>query len=175
MRRLLRWIGNLLLVVLLIAAMLVALNWDRLVRLNAVNTLFSEEKIVSNFSNMRSLFFNADIPSSGTTVPWQEAPKSMPESFVAAGVERNLDDWLEETRTTALLVIQDGKIAHETYYLDTGPDDLRISWSVAKSFLSAAFGVAVSEGKIDLEEPVEAYVPEFSDSGYARRQGAQCT
>ncbi|MEM7214245.1 MAG: serine hydrolase [Pseudomonadota bacterium] len=165
--RILKGIGVLLLALIVGAGILAYLNWDKLVRLNAVNTLFSEEKIVVNFSNMRDLFFHTEIPSSGEVIAWEEAPEPLPEAFTAAGSERNLSEWLEESATTSLLVIQDGKIAHESYYLGTEKDDLRVSWSVAKSFLSAAFGIAVGEGKIDLDKPVEDYVSEFANSNYA--------
>ena len=164
--RILKWLGYALLALIVLAGILAFFNWERLVRLNAVNTLFSEEKIVGNFSSMRDLFFYTGIPSSGEVVAWEDAPKPLPETFIGAGTERNLADWLEETATTALLVIQDGKIAHESYYLGTDADDLRVSWSVAKSFLSAAFGVAVGEGKIDLEKPVDHYVPALANSNY---------
>lgn len=164
--RLLKWAGLILLAFVVVALVLAFIYRDNLVRLNAVNTLFSEEKIVGNFSGMRNLFFNADIPSSGEVVAWEEVIEPLPETFDGDGGERNLAEWLEQSATTSLLVIQDGKIAHESYYLDTKSDDLRISWSVAKSFLSAAFGVAVSEGQIDIEKPVDDYVPELANSNY---------
>ncbi|MEM7068969.1 MAG: serine hydrolase [Pseudomonadota bacterium] len=90
----------------------------------------------------------------------------MPETFPSGDKTRNLSEWHEFSKTTSLLVIQDGKIAHEAYYLGTTAEDLRVSWSVAKSFLSAAFGIAVGEGNIDLEATVDSYVPAFSDSAY---------
>lgn len=165
-RRIAKWVGYALLVLVVLAAILAALNWERLVRLNAVNTLFAEDKIVRNFSNMNAAFFNTPIPSSGTVVPWQVSEEPLPSVFQSDGHEFNLTEWLERTATTSFLVVQDGKVAHEAYYLDTAPDDLRISWSMAKSFLSAAFGVAVTEGKIDLDKPVDSYVPELADSAY---------
>ncbi|MGI9350300.1 MAG: serine hydrolase domain-containing protein [Rhizobiaceae bacterium] len=164
--RILKWLGYALVVLIMLAGILAILNWNRLVRLNAVNTLFSEEKIVSNFSGMRNLFFHTEIPSSGEVATWQSSPKALPETFVGSGGERSLGKWLEESATTALLVVQDGKVAHESYYLGTNADDLRISWSVAKSFLSAAFGVAVGEGKIELTKPVDHYVPALANSNY---------
>ncbi|MEO0328575.1 MAG: serine hydrolase [Pseudomonadota bacterium] len=164
--RFFKWLFILIVAVIVVAAGLLALNFDKVQRLLAVNSLFSEEKIVANFSGMNTLFFNKDIPSSGEVTEWEEALKPLPESFQSGESNQNVTDWLAVSKTTSLLVIQDGKIAYENYYLDTKPDDLRVSWSVAKSFLSAAFGVAVSEGKIDLEKPVETYVVEFAGSAY---------
>ena len=165
-RRILKWAGYTAAALLVVAAIGAALNWDRLVRLNAVNTLFAESKIVHNFSNMSAAFFNTPVPSSGSVVPWKVAEMALPQSFEAGGQTFQLAEWLERTATTSFLVVQDGTIVHEAYYLDTAPDDLRISWSMAKSFLSAAFGVAVTEGKIDLDAAVDSYVPALADSAY---------
>lgn len=140
--------------------------WDKLVRLNSVNTLFTEELIVSNFSNMDKAFFNTKIPAGGDVEAWESDAKPLPETFNSPLGEQKVVDWLAETRTTSLMVVQDGKIAFEEYYLDTKPDDLRVSWSVAKSFLSAAFGVAVSDGLIELQKPVDDYVPAFKGTTY---------
>lgn len=165
--RILKWLGGIVLVILIAGAVLAVFNWEKLVRLNKVNTLFSEELIVSNFSNMGEAFLNVPIPSRGDVEPWVSDAKSLPETFRSANGEKDLAQWLEETKTTSLLVVQDGKIAFEEYYLGTKPDDLRVSWSVAKSFLSAAFGVAVGDGLIDLEKPVDDYAPEFKASAYS--------
>ncbi len=56
---------------------------------------------------------------------------------------------------------------HESYHLGTGPDDRRISWSVAKSFLSALTGIFVDEGVIEsLNDQVTKYAPALAGSAY---------
>ena len=164
--RILKWTGVVVLALIVISAVLAAFNRERLVRLHAVNTLFSEDRIVENFSNMGTMFLTTPVPSDSSSVAWQEAPEDLPASFRSGGREHKLQDWLATTKTTSLLVVQDGRIAHEAYYLGTGPEDLRIAWSVSKSFLSAAFGVAVRDGVIDIDRPLEAYVPAFASSAY---------
>jgi len=63
--------------------------------------------------------------------------------------------------------VQGQTIRFEQYLQNTGPKDKRISWSVAKSFLSALFGVAVANGDIeDLDAAVTDYVPQLNGSGY---------
>ncbi|MEL7428444.1 MAG: serine hydrolase [Pseudomonadota bacterium] len=165
--RILKWLGYALFVLVAVIAILAFFNWERLVRLNSVNTLFSAEKIVTNFSNMDDAFYTVPIPSDGDVEAWEEAPLDIPASFDSPLGEKQTEDWLAESRTTSLIVVQDGKIAFEEYYLDTQPDDLRVSWSLAKSFLSAAFGVAVADGLISLDAPVDQYVPLLSNSAYA--------
>ena len=165
--RILKWSAYVLLAVLCLAVGLALFNWEKLVRLNAVNTLFSEEKIVSNFSQMNTLFLHKPVVAEGVVIPFERRENELPEKFTSGEQIRDVAEWLELSATTSLLVLQDGRIAHESYHLETKPDDLRISWSVAKSFLSAAFGVAISEGKIDIEKPVDDYVPEFKNSAYS--------
>lgn len=164
--RIFKFLLGFLLFLVFVGSILAFVFWDKLVRLNSVNTLFSEQLIVSNFSNMDKAFFNSPIPSKGNVEVWETANKSLPKTFNSPLGEREVFDWLEQTQTTSFLVIQDGKIAFEEYYLGTKKDDLRISWSVAKSFLSAAFGIAVSEGKIDIEKSVDSYVPAFKGTTY---------
>ncbi len=52
-------------------------------------------------------------------------------------------DKVNRRATTALLVIKDDNIAFEKYYLGTTENDRRISWSMAKSFVSILFGMQV--------------------------------
>ena len=68
---------------------------------------------------------------------------------------------------TSLLVLHDGHVVHESYHQGTDPEDLRISWSMAKSYLSALFGILVEEGAIaSLDDPVTAYAPALEGSAY---------
>lgn len=155
MRRFLKVVGVL---VLLLAAVAV---WKReeIARLMAVNSLFSAERIVGNFSNMDRLFLTRAL-SRG------EGPVSPLPEGVPAVLPAEVDDWIAARNVTALVVLKDGKVVHESYHQGTGLDDLRISWSVAKSYLSALFGVIHAEGKIGLDDPVVKYVPELAGTAY---------
>ncbi|MEL6792328.1 MAG: serine hydrolase, partial [Pseudomonadota bacterium] len=140
---------------------------EEIERLYRVNTLFDEDRIVSNFSNMETMFLSAPIPRSGPVWAFGEAPAPLPETFVGVDGEQSVADYLASSATTSLLVIRNDRIEFEDYYLGTGPEDLRISWSVAKSFLSALVGIAVKEGAIaSLDDPVTQYAPILAGSGY---------
>ncbi|SEW00462.1 hypothetical protein SAMN05444851_0811 [Aliiroseovarius sediminilitoris] len=148
-----------LVIVVLIAA---AAIWKRdgINRLIAVNSLFSEEKIVHNFSNMDQAFLTRTMSRGGTepaALP-QGTPLTLPDGA---------EDWIAERSVTALVVLKNGAVRHESYHLGTDPEDRRISWSVAKSFLSALTGIVVEQGAIgSLDDPVELYAPELKDSAY---------
>ena len=129
--------------------------------------LFDEDVIVANFSNMDSIAPTITIKRSGQVTPFGHQPQALPESFVYNNESRSMAEFLEDSSTTALLVIKGNDIVFEEYYQGTGEYDQRISWSMAKSFLSAIFGVAVNEGLIpDLNQAVTDYVPELKGSGY---------
>lgn len=166
MKKVLKIFGRSLVAVILIGLVFAVFNLDRLKRLHAVNTLFAEEKIVSNFSNMKEAFAFSPIVNSGDVEPWELKQKLLPKTYSESGAVKSTDNWLKESRTTSLIVVQDGIINYEKYMLGTKANDLRMSWSVAKSILSSAFGIAVEEGLIDLNAPVDQYVPALADSAY---------
>ena len=129
-------------------------------RLKAVNTLFDADKIVHNFSNMNAAFLNVELEhGSEPATPLRVGPEmTMPANYGA---------WVTTRTVTSMLVLKNGQIAHQSYYQGTGPDDRRISWSVAKSYLSALFGILIDEGAItSLDDPVTKYVPRLTGGAY---------
>jgi len=161
-----RRLKQIFIMLVLVLVVLVTFNWGRISRLMAVVTMFDEDKIVSNFSHMDRAFEHAPLlVGSATALP--QAPQNLPETFSFQGQAQSLQAWLEDSRYTALVVLKDGAITHESYAQGTGPDDTHISWSVAKSFLSALFGILVEDGSIpDLNAQVTDYVPALIGSAY---------
>lgn len=152
----------------IVLSLVVTFRWSALRRLMRVNSLFSESRIVGNFSNMRDMFFHHDM-NAKTDAPFElpVASAVMPESYSLRGTSQTLADWKAERQVTALLVLKDGKIAFEEYLQGTKTTDLRISWSMAKSLLSATFGIAVSNGLLrSLDDQVVDYVPSLKGSAY---------
>ncbi len=147
--------------------MVMAMNWPRVAQLYNTITLFDEDVIVDNFIHMDQLFTTKEVVSTSEPYYFDFNPVSLPETFSYLEAERSVSEFLERSQTTALIVLKGDVLTHESYYQGTHLEDRRISWSVAKSFLSAVFGVAVDQGHIkDLNEPVTAYVPELNGSGY---------
>ena len=160
MRKFFRITFGVLLALVLIAGAVALWKKEQIIRLLAVNSLFSAEKIVNNFSHMDTMFLNREIARGDA--PISPLPKGAP-----VELSPDVKDWIEQRAVTSLVVMKDGKITSEGYYLGTQPQDLRISWSVAKSFLSALFGITLAEGKIDsLDDPVTKYVPSLKGSAY---------
>jgi CubicO group peptidase (beta-lactamase class C family) len=160
MRSLLKWTLRILLALVLAAIVVGMWKREQIARLWAVNSLFSEAKIVENFSHMERAFLTQPVPrGDGPTTEFSYGPDTtLPEGTM---------DWVAERDVTSLLVLKNGEIIYESYFKDTGPEDLRISWSVAKSFLSALVGIMLEEGEIEsLDDPVTKYAPELAGSAY---------
>lgn len=152
--------------VLLIAGY-AALNWENLKRLKTVNSLFDADKIVHNFSHMDEAFLHHDLAASSEIFIWPEALQDLPDIVVINAEPKPLGALLEELDTTALVIIKDGTLIFEDYYKGTGKDDLRISWSMAKSFASGLYGKALESGQIkSLDDKVESYVSALKGTAY---------
>ena len=130
--------------------------------------LFDPDVIVHNFSHMKDIAPTKSIPASGEVIHFNSANrKPLPTTFLYEGNPRSMESFITDSATTALVVIKDQDLIFENYYQGTNEFDQRISWSMAKSFLSALFGIAVEEGHIkDLNAPVTEYVPSLIGSGY---------
>jgi CubicO group peptidase (beta-lactamase class C family) len=155
-----RWLLRGVIAVAIVAVVLGLWKREEITRLMAVNTLFDEGKIVGNFSNMNQAFLWAELDRGDAAVT------PLPPG-VQVAMPRAVQDWVEARDVTSLLVLEDGAVVVEQYYKTTLPSDRRIGWSVAKSFLSALFGIAVGEGVIpDLDAQVTEYVPSLKGTAY---------
>ncbi|GHG92128.1 serine hydrolase domain-containing protein [Pseudodonghicola xiamenensis] len=160
MRSPLIWLGRLLLAFVLAALVVGFWKRDDLMRLWTVKTLFDESRIVQNFSHMERGFHTVPVSrGSGPVVTLDKGQQmTLPEGT---------ESWIDDRRLTSLLVLQDGQIRHEGYYQGTEPEDRRISWSLAKSYLSVLLGALIAEGTIgSLDDPVVKYVPSLIGSAY---------
>ena len=92
---------------------------------------------------------------------------SLPEDFVHNGTTFNTLQYIDSSYTQGLLFIQNDTIQYENYWRGQKEDIQHISWSVAKSYISALFGIAIEEGFIkSIDQTVDEYLPELIGSGY---------
>lgn len=74
-----------------------------------------------------------------------------------------VEKFMEDTKTSALLVVKDDVIRYEKYFFGGDENTVFSSNSMGKSFVSALMGIAVSEGDIEsIDDPVGKYIPEFA-------------
>ncbi len=131
-------------------------------------SLFTGESQHDAFCRMRDFFPVAELDASPTPRPFPVGKSiELPATYEFDGETRSASAFLADTDTAALVVLHDGEIRFEEYWLTGGPDVRWISWSVAKSFLSALIGIAIDEGHIgSVDDSVSAYVPELAGSAY---------
>lgn len=160
MRTILKWLLRILLAFVLAAVAVGIWKREEITRLLAVNSLFAEENIVTNFSHMNGAFLTTPVGRGDTPVtPLPDGPD--------ATLPEDIGTWIDDRSVTSLLVLKNGEIVHESYHQATGTDDRRISWSMAKSFLSVLFGIVLEEGHIaSLDDPVTKYAPMLEGSAY---------
>ncbi len=97
-------------------------------------------------------------------------PSSPTRSFAVriagAGRRWTLEEWIEETSTTSLLVLDRGAVVHEWHAPGLGHRTRFLGASMTKSALAHLVGRAVTAGRLGLGDEVCAHVPELAGTGY---------
>ena len=136
-------------------------------RVHKIKTLYDKDKIVYNFVNMDKIFPSRNIKASDKPKPIKRNIHTLPETFSFEGETKNLQEYLDYFWSDGMIVIHKDEIVYENYWLGNNESKKHISWSVAKSFISALVGIAFEEGLIDsLEDPITKYLDDFEKTGY---------
>ncbi len=130
--------------------------------------LFTGAPQHDNLANVASLAPIRRMRKASAPFIWPVAPSiELPETYPFEGIDRSTEDFLVDTDTAALLVLIDGAVRYEGYWLTGGPDVNWLSMSVAKSFVSCLVGIAVDEGLIgSIDDPISDYVKVQPKSAY---------
>jgi CubicO group peptidase (beta-lactamase class C family) len=146
-----------------------SLNRPCMNRIDYISSLFTGASQRDNFQRLDSIFPVATMTAAQAPFRFAEGrPLQLPSQYSHdGGPPKSVEDFLSLTETMALLVIEDGAIRFERYAPWGGRDAKWVSMSVAKSFVSAAIGIAVQDGFIgDVSEPIAAYLPALAGSAY---------
>lgn len=137
-------------------------------RLNQVSHLFDADKITHNFLNMNELMTSSEVEKPADSYRFARGNNlTLPATFAYDGQEFDTQKFLDSSFTTSLVVIQNDTLTYEKYFLGHNENKRHISWSVAKSFVSGLFGIAMAEGHIkSVDQTVEEYLPQMKGSGY---------
>jgi len=130
--------------------------------------LFRGGEQVENFRQMSTIYPVRVIRRAPTPSPLaRRADVALPETFEFQAQRLNTAQFLSEVETTGLMVIRDGRVEFEDYWLGGDATTQTIGWSLSKSFVSALIGIAIDEGAIgSVEDPVSRYAPELAGGGY---------
>jgi len=80
--------------------------------------------------------------------------------------DQTLDDLVADGAVDGCIVLHAGKIVYEKYPT-IQPNDLHLIFSVTKAFVSTSLAILEDQGKIDLQKPVENFLPELKGSAWA--------
>lgn len=116
--------------------------------------------LFDNFRNMQRFVPVAEMQPGKHTWNLGENANTLRYRGDFLGKPMSLEDFITYSDTSALLVIHKGRIIYEHYAHGDTPESLHASFSLAKSFVSAALGIAIAEGFIDsVDDPVRKYLP----------------
>lgn len=165
MKTFLNWLLRGVLISTALIVIVAVLQREKLGRLMAVNSLFSEERIVENFTQMDTMFETVALSTDTSTS--NELARG-----AALDMPAGYSTWATDRAVTGIVVLQNGIIRYEDYPLTAEGEEepaasRRISWSVAKSFLSVLMGILHEDGTIpDLDAPVTQYAPTLIGTAY---------
>lgn len=104
------------------------------------------------------IFANNEV-TTANPLPWKLAENYNKQKLTKASI-----NYLESHKTTAFLVIQNGKIVYEQYWQDCADSTASNIFSATKSIVSLLIGIAIDEGKIaSVNDYIGNYIPEFAN------------
>ena len=107
------------------------------------------------------------VQHSTTPVALSKAAQTPPISYRYGFFGYTLDEYLDRTRATGLLILKNGEIVAERYRYGRTEDARFLSFSLAKSVTSMLIGIAVSRGAIaSLDDLAGKYAKELAGSPY---------
>lgn len=119
----------------------------------------ARDRMVGSFSAMDQIFPVRRVPMGSTVRELPRADKAPDWPFV--------DAYLASHPATGLLVMKDGRILVERYQYGRKAEDRFTSFSMAKTVVGLAVGIAVSEGRIaSIDDPVDRYEPALAQTAW---------
>jgi CubicO group peptidase (beta-lactamase class C family) len=82
------------------------------------------------------------------------------------GSSRTLDQFVNDGAFDGCIVLHAGKIVYEKYPT-IQPNDLHLIYSVTKAFVLTTLAILEDQGRVDLQKPVENFLPELKGSAWA--------
>ncbi len=124
---------------------------------------FKDENLAYTFQNTPKIQPTKKISKGEDTFQFlKEENAALADGFQFEDVFYSTEQFMQDTKTSAMLVIKDDVIKYEEYFFGGDENTLFSSNSMGKSFVSALMGIAVSEGYVEsVEDPLGKYIPEF--------------
>jgi CubicO group peptidase (beta-lactamase class C family) len=123
---------------------------------------------VNTFRNIDRLFPTRTIRRGTAVRPLREQARDLHDFRLEwRGQSYDLYDVVSLNRVSGLLVLKDGAVRFEHYFLGNDAATRWMSMSVVKSMTAALIGAAIQDGLIaSLDDPVTRYLPRFENTAY---------
>lgn len=88
-------------------------------------------------------------------------------TFTHAGKSYDLYDVISLNRVSGLIIVHDGEVQFEKYFLGNDEHTRWMSMSVVKSMTAILVGAAIKDGYIEsIDDPIVRYLPRFAGTAY---------
>ena len=119
-------------------------------RIEKIDIALNLDNFADTYLKMNEYFDTKEIYNSDNIFVFPKRKTvDLPKKFE---YEKKLFDtkkYLDSSYTQGFLVLHEDSISFESYYLKQNKNTRHISWSIAKSFVSALIGIAINEGYIE--------------------------
>ena len=163
-----KWFG----LILAIAALAVAIGWASLDKdtRNLLAAMPTDRDVLFWSTEQRDAAFRAmdalPVLAKARVIETGDEVYPLPHGE-AIEIPTDVDAYMAEQRTSALVIVHDGSIVLEKYGLGFSGDGKWTSFSVAKSLTSTLVGAAVKDGYIkSLDDNVASYIEGLEGSEY---------
>ena len=126
------------------------------------------EDAAYTFQRMEEFFPHAVIHQAGavSALPQALRPELGAVEATATTGRMSLDALVADGPVAGWVVVHRGEVVYERYPR-MRPFDRHICWSVTKTFPAALVAMLEAEGRVDVREPVEVYLPELAGTAWA--------
>jgi CubicO group peptidase (beta-lactamase class C family) len=123
---------------------------------------------VNTFRNIDRLFPTRRVSAGIDPFPLPKSDRKLQNfRFSSRGKDYDLYDFLSLNRVSGLLVVKDGGVAFEAYFLGNSRQTRWMSMSVVKSITATLVGMAIHDDYIqDIDDPLVAYLPQLTGTAY---------
>jgi len=121
------------------------------------------------YTHMSEVFPAAVVRRSGAVVDLPQELRPEIGALKVSGKDepnQTLDQFVNNGAVDGCIVLHAGKIVYEKYPT-IQPNDLHLIYSVTKAFVLTSLAILEDQGKVDLQKPVENFLPELKGSAWA--------
>jgi len=120
------------------------------------------------FHHVREIVPSAEIKHDPTRIRAlaQGSEVSM-STLTVDGQAFDFEEYLTSTNTDGLVVLHQGKLAHQTFCSGMTANDPHILMSISKSMLGLLAGILAAKGILNLNAEATSYVPELDSTAFA--------